>query len=252
MSNNKYLVVFDLETTGTDKKKDHIIQFAGLKIDKATKKIVDTKNIHIQPSGDYHMSIQAYMKHGLLPKDLLDKPFLKDVAQEIVDFFDDSDVLTYNGNNFDIPMLKKELNDIGYNVDFLNRDIYDAYLEERERHGMTLGDVYKRYKGMSMDEAGLQAHDALSDVKATYTIYFAQNKQKEVKPTTILVEENIITLQEFRGKLVPCFNIGKYKMLSLDFVWSFDTEYFNWCISDKCEFSKLTKNYIKNYINSKI
>lgn len=249
---NKYLVVFDLETTGTDRKKDHIIQFAGLKIDKATHKIADTKDLHIQPEGDYHMSIQAYMKHGVLPKDLLDKPMMKDVAKEITEFFEDSDVLTYNGNNFDIPFLKQELNKVGYDIDFLSKKIYDAFLEEKKRHGLTLEETYKRYKGKTMSEAGLNAHDALSDVKATYTVYFAQNKEETVSPTQVLTEDNFITMQEFKGQVVPCFNIGKYKFLSLEFVWSFDTGYFDWCISDKSEFLPSTKNYLRKFVNSKI
>ena len=38
------LLIFDLETTGVDKKKDQIIQFAGLKIDTETNKIVEELN----------------------------------------------------------------------------------------------------------------------------------------------------------------------------------------------------------------
>ena len=42
--NNMILLIFDLETTGVDKKKDQIIQFAGLKIDTETKEVIKDEN----------------------------------------------------------------------------------------------------------------------------------------------------------------------------------------------------------------
>ena len=38
-------------------------------------------------------------------------------TQEIVDFIGDNNILTYNGNGFDIPFLKTELNKYGYDID---------------------------------------------------------------------------------------------------------------------------------------
>ena len=38
----KPLVVFDIETTGLDKKKDYIIQFSAIKYDRETNKIIAT------------------------------------------------------------------------------------------------------------------------------------------------------------------------------------------------------------------
>lgn len=88
------LVIFDLETTGLDRTKDQIIQFAAIKIDTKTNQIVDQKNIYIQPEGNYQITIQAYMKHGIKADFLKDKPHFIDVAQEIYDFFEGCDILT--------------------------------------------------------------------------------------------------------------------------------------------------------------
>ena len=85
----KPLVVFDLETTGLDRTKDQIIQFAAIKINRETNEILDSKNLYIQPEGNYQISIQAYMKHGIKADFLKDKPHFIDVAQEIFDFFND-------------------------------------------------------------------------------------------------------------------------------------------------------------------
>lgn len=97
------LVIFDLETTGLDKDKDQIIQFSGVKIEDF--KVIDTLDMKICPDGNFSISIQAYLKHGIHPNDLLDKPHLSEVADKIISFIGDNDVLTYNGTGFDIPFL---------------------------------------------------------------------------------------------------------------------------------------------------
>lgn len=246
----KNLVIFDLETTGVDKIRDQIIQFAGLKINPQTHTIIDQKNIYIQPVGRYEISIQAYSKHGIDAKFLADKPHFSEVANEIIEFIKDCDILTYNGNNFDIPFLLNELKRIGIDFSFLDLDCYDAYLEERRRNGMSLGDVYARYKGKTMEESGLKAHDAFSDVKATYSIFVAQQKNNPYGPEKMYGEDNVITDQEFLGVVQPCFNIGKYKGISLSYVIKIDKQYLGWCLSDSCNFMKSTKEFIKQYINN--
>ena len=124
------LVIFDLETTGLDRTKDQIIQFAAIKIDTKTNQIVDQKNIYIQPEGNYQITIQAYMKHGIKADFLKDKPHFIDVAQEIYDFFEGCDILTYNGNTFDIPFLITEFEKVGITFNILDKNCYDAFLEE--------------------------------------------------------------------------------------------------------------------------
>lgn len=244
----KPLVVFDLETTGLDRIKDQIIQFAAIKINRETNEIIDSKNLYIQPTGSYNISIQAYFKHGIKVDFLKDKPYFGEVAQEIVDFIKDSDILTYNGCGFDIPFLINELMKVGINYSFKDVNCYDAFLEEKRRNGNMLEDSYRRYKGKTMQEAGLSAHDALSDVKATYSVFYAQQLKKPYEPETILTEDNSISMQVFQDKLQPCFNIGKYKSIGLDFVKSIDKQYLAWCISDKCNFLNSTKEYIKNFL----
>jgi DNA polymerase-3 subunit epsilon len=239
------IVVFDLETTGLDRTKDFIIQFAAIKIDRNTNKVIDTINLYVRPPGNFVISNQAKLKHGITEKALQDKPFFSEVAQQIVDFFEGCDILTYNGNGFDIPFLKHEFERIGIDYDFMKHNCYDAFLEEKRRNGNTLEDTYKRYKGKSMQDSGLSAHDALSDVKATYSVFFAQQRNQPYGPEKMLGEDNSINMMEFQGKKVPCFNIGKYKLFSVDYICKHDKNYVAWCLSDKCNFTKSTKDIIK-------
>ena len=244
------LVVYDLETTGLDKSKDQIIQFAAIKVDVEKHKIIASKNMFIQPVGNYSISIQAFFKHNITPEFLKDKPHFKDVAQEIFDFFVDSDILTYNGCAFDNSFLMAEFERVGIVWDPTNFVNYDAFLTEKRRNGNTLGETFSRYCGKTMAEAGLSAHDALSDVKATYAIFRHQNEIEQVEPEKILVADNAIALMEFKDNLEPCFTIGKYKSIPVKYVNTIDPNYIQWAVSDKSGFSTSTKNFIQKIIQS--
>ncbi len=241
------MVVFDIETTGLDRTKDQIIQIAAIKLD-SKHNIIDTLNLYIQPYGAYTISAGAMNKHHISHEFLKDKPYLKDVAPQILEFFENEPVLTYNGNSFDIPFLKYELNKYGYDINFITKECYDAFLEEKRRNGISLENTYLRYKGKTMEESGLTAHDAFSDVKATYSIFVAQQKNKPYGPEKMYGEDNVITDVEFNGEVVPCMNIGKYKNIPLKLIAENDQNYLKWCISDKCNFMKTSKDYIKQYI----
>ena len=242
------LAIFDIETTGLDKQKDSIIQFAGMKIETETNEIVDTLNIYIRPVGNFSINPGAYFKHHITAEFLNDKPTMPKVAYKIVNFFEGVDnVLTYNGNSFDISFLQEELNRHGFYIDFTSKNCYDAFLEEKRRNGINLDNTYKRYKGKTMEEAGLTAHDAFSDIKATYAIFVAQQRIQNYGPEKMYGEDNIITDMLFEGQTMPCFTVGKYRQVAVSKVAEFDQGYLNWCV-DKSNFSESTKKFIKTYI----
>lgn len=244
----KPLVIPDIETTGLNKEKDFIIQFAAIKVDRLTWNIIDSINLYIRPTGNYTITIQAYIKHHIKPDDLKDKPTFIEVADTIKDFFEGCDIATFNGNGFDLPFLKAEFIKCGKDFSFLNTKCYDVYQEERRRNGTSLGQTYKRYMGETMEEAGLKPHDAFSDVKATLDVFKAQQEIKEYGPEEVLTEDNTVIISEFNNQNVPCFNIGKYKGLPVSYISTVDQNYLKWCISPDCNFVDSTKNYIKNYI----
>ena len=244
----KPLVIPDIETTGLNKETDHIIQFAALKVDRITGKLIDSINLYIQPKGNYTITIQAYLRHHIKPADLVGKPYWEDVSQQIKDFFEGCDILTYNGNSFDLPFIKAEFIRHGDDFDFTKFNCYDAYVEERRRNGLTLGATYERYTGKTMEDDGLAAHDAFSDVKATYKIFEAQQKEKEYGPEERLTEDNVLVMANFNGKEQPVFNVGKYKELPISYISTFDQNYLRWCVSDQANFVDSTKNYISKYI----
>lgn len=248
MLGDKQLVVYDLETTGLDKSKDQIIQFAAVKYDWNQKKIVASMNHYIQPEGNYSIPIGAWVVHGITCEFLKDKPHFKELAAEIYAFFEGCDVVTYNGCSFDNCILSAEFARVGIDFDPRKFDNYDCFYEEKRINGNRLGDSFKRYYGRTMDEAGLKAHDALSDVKATTAIFVKQQELHPYSPENILTIDNTVAMQEFRGEVVPCFQLGKYRGLGVEFVSGFDQGYIAWTIGDQSKFANSTKEYLKKYL----
>jgi len=248
VESNRPLVCFDIETTGTDKSKDFIIQFAAIKVNQQTNEIIDTINTYIQPVGNYEMSLGAYMKHKIHPNFLKDKPVFIDVAVRIYDFIKECDLLTFNGINFDIPFLEREFHGCGIEYSILGINCYDACFEERRRNGNSLGKTFERYFGKTMDESSLNAHDALCDVKATWEIFKAQQEAMPYDPEQTLCDDNFVQLMEFSNALVPCFTVGKYKEISVEFVAKTDKQYIAWAVSNAASFSPSTKDFLQKYL----
>lgn len=261
MIGSKDIVVYDVETTGLDKSKDHIIQFAAIKYDWNTKKIIDSLNLYIKPEGNFTIPIAVYLVHGINASTLKDKPTFKEVAEQIKTFIDGCDIVTYNGCSFDNAILCEEFNRVGIDFDITKLDNYDSFYIEKKRNGNRLTETFERYYGKTMEECGLDAHNALSDVKATLSVFVKQYAQEPFEPVKIATTDNVLSYQEFKSN-VPvaakfnsnetlCFNVGKYRNLPIGFVATFDQGYLAWCCGEKSSFVPSTKELIKSYITQK-
>lgn len=236
----KPIVALDIETTGTDKTNDWIVQFAAIKVNRETNKIIDKINLYIKPaSPSYKMGIGAYLKHGIHPDILADKPTFKEVAPQILAFISGCDLLTHNGNSFDLPFLMNEFARSGFKFSPSEFTTYDSYREEARRHSNKLTDAFTRYCGRTMEEAGLKAHDAFSDVKACYAVFRHQNETAEVKPEEIFVDDNALYEDEFNGSKEVFFSFGRYRDVPVKLIIQTDRSYINWFLnSGVCDKTK--------------
>lgn len=242
------LVVFDIETTGLDKEKDHIIQFSAIKYDSENPDDVKTYTTYVQPEGAYTISVVAYAKHHITPDFLKDKPHFIDIAQDILDFFEGCALLTYNGLSFDAPFLKREFKQIGIEWNFSEVPFYDSFLEEKRRNSHKLNEVYLRYIGSTMEEDGLTAHDATSDCFATLAIFLQQQKDKPFSSEEILTEDGFIKKMEFNNKETECFAVGKWSGASVEYVAKYDKSYITWILNNP-GFDKKTKLICESYLS---
>lgn len=242
------IVAFDFETTGLNPETDFIVQIGLVKFNSTTYEKLEMRKYYILPNnGDFEVSPEAQAIHGITKEFLIEngKNF-KEVWPEVSAFIGNCDMLSYNGNHFDVPFLYNTLIKNGLEFDFEHRHFYDALVVERKRHSNKLEDVYKRYTGKTLDDA----HDALADVNATVDIF---NLQRQDTSYSDIVDEDfyIVSPEDFlkkneNGDLV--FTKGKYSGKTTNEICKQDPSYIKWVFE---KFSTMTKNSIKTAWQSK-
>jgi DNA polymerase-3 subunit epsilon len=155
-------IILDIESTGLSVYRDRIVQISLMYIDTSMQK---QKTILINPT--IPISEGAHRIHKISDSQVASKPTFDYYAKSIFDLINKCDVIiTYNGTNFDLPILAFELLRCGYDLpQKVHIDIY-SQISELER-SKRLSDVYLRYVGEKMEGA----HSADCDVIATWKIY---------------------------------------------------------------------------------
>ena len=240
----KDIVCFDVETTGLSQKEDFIIQLSMIKVNSQFEQL-DSRNWYIKPAHTYEIKPTAIEKHGIT-KEFLEKNGvnLKDIGQEILDFMEGCDILTYNGNSFDIGFLYKDLKIVGYELDINDKVCYDAFLLYKMMYPSTLEAVYKRYTGKDLEGA----HNALNDVMATIEVYKSlreENIEVDESIFNIVSPENTIRRVMIDGKESLIFSFGKYKDDEFMSVYYKDPQYVKWFLGNIA--SQYTFNVLKKY-----
>jgi len=235
------IVCFDVETTGLNPLTNHIIQLSMIRFNSKTFEVVVEKNWYVRPLIDtFEMEPSAEAVHGLSKEFIMENGVkLSEIYPEIIEILGDCDVLTYNGNAFDVGFLYNDLKEYGLFIDF-NRKFYDAYTIECGRNSRRLVDVYKRYTGNDLENA----HDALSDVKATIEVFKYQgldNQDDFDKPEFNIISPEGWLMRMDDGTIV--FTKGKYSRKPIADVCKIDPSYIKW-VFENC--SEMTKQTIKN------
>lgn len=248
---NKYIVAYDVETTGLNPKEDFIIQLAMIKFEKATFEVVSKKNWYIKPAHKYTINPQAQEKHGI-SKEWLDENgvYLKDIISEIDEMINGCDFLTYNGNSFDIKFLYKDLQMWGYELELENRKYYDSFAMECRFSPRDLASIYKKYTDEELDGA----HNALADVEATIKVFGEQliKHNLTIEDVDGFQENDLLTPDGTIRNAAPVgeeprlvFNVGKYKDSEFMEVLKNDPGYIKWFSGNVA--SKYTLNKLREY-----
>lgn len=257
----KDIVAFDVETTGLNPQKDYIIQLAMIKLDAQTLEVKEQKKCYINPDGDYEISPQAFEKHGLTKEFLKQNGVnLKGVGQKIVDFFDNCDILTYNGNGFDVYFLYSNLKAVGIDFNIDDRIFYDAFLMYKSLHPSTLEAVYEYYTGNKLEGA----HDAFNDVRATIEVFkhlhqspyeknplntnwegLTRDEMKKMEENKLYSPEKSINVRLLDDDQLITFAMGKYKEEEFMSVCKKDPQYIKWFFDNVATI--YTKRVLKEY-----
>lgn len=255
------IVFVDVETTGLNPQQDRILQLSALKVDDDFNE-VGRWNHYIKPSGQYTISESAAAVHGLTQEFIEQNgESFAELADSFIEFINGCDVGGYNSNNFDWKFIYNELFRINKDLD-MNRAFYDVLGMERRLNPNHLDAVYKRYTGKTMEEAGLAAHDSMSDVIATAVIMKAQMphiaKNEEWGPINTWQENQLLSPEgSIRNagnpeKPMIVFTTGKYKDRDVYDIMKEDPSYCTWW-SQKVATAhsrNLVRKYCQNRINN--
>lgn len=247
---NRPIVFFDLETTGTDVAKDHIVELCYIKIYPCGNE--KSESMRIRPVDILGHTIpipkEASAVHGIYDEDVKDCPTFKEIAPNLQEVLRDCDLGGYNSNHFDIPLLVEEFLRAGINIDFSNSKFVDVCVIFKKMEQRTLSAAYKFYCKKDL----VDAHSALADTQATVDVLEAQLDFYPELQNDIQFLSNFSTSGnnvDFAGRIVkneknqPVFNFGKYKGQPVKEVLTKDPGYYTWMLQG--DFPLQTKQVLK-------
>jgi DNA polymerase III subunit epsilon len=250
------LAVFDLETTGTNISTDRIVEICIVKILPGGKQEVYTRRLN----PGIPISKESTMIHGITDLDVKDCPSFSNIAVELSDFLDHSDLSGYNAIKFDIPLIVEEFLRVGIDFSLMDRHIIDVQNIFHKMEPRTLKAAYRFYCHKDLE----MAHSAEADTMATYEVLKAQievYKDKDYTDSdgniTRPVKNNVKSLHDFSfytrnvdlaGHIVfnekqeEVLNFGKYKGRPVEDVFRKEPSYYDWMM--KSQFPLYTKKVI--------
>ena len=153
------IIVFDCETTGTDRVRDQVIELCiqhGLEDD------APSRVWRIKPSVPIHPGAQAV--HGITMSELEDCPAFGELAAELTAVFAEAEIIVGYNITFDIDMIQAEYARIGLPlIDFSTKKIVDAFRLWQQCEPRSLMHAHQRFVGAEF----AAAHTASADVAAT-------------------------------------------------------------------------------------
>lgn len=191
-------VCLDTETTGLSMKYDKITEFAAVKIKNGI--IIDSMDVLINPEVDIPLAIQR--KTNITNEMVKDKPTIKEVLPQILNFLEDSIIVTHN-LEFDYGFINEALISNNYpklnipGIDTLNISRY--LFPENAAHN--LGAVCKRYE-IEYDEKS--AHRADYDTKVLSSVFLAMRNQ-------LLTSNNYLKVSDLTNLLLPKRALKHYR-----------------------------------------
>lgn len=241
------LVVFDLETTGTSRRVDRIVEIAIIRREvsgeEKTYRSLVNPGISIPP--------EVIAVHGIDDAAVKDAPRFEQIADEVLGFFAGADIVGYNVLHFDLPFLAEEFRRVNRRFDVNGRHVIDPLTIFRNREPHSLAAAVKFFCGRELENA----HSALADTRATLDVLDGQVARYEDLPESPAELHALCNKPrrkdsvDSEGKFIrrhgqPAFNFGKYEGMLLSEVREKDPRYLDWIV-DKSEMSEEVKSLVR-------
>ena len=160
------LAVFDIESTGTNRRTDKIIDLAIVKLWPDGRR--ETHEFRFDP--ERPIPAEATAIHGISQSDVQGYPPFRQRAADVLAVLQDCDLAGYNVLGFDIPLLVEEFARAGVVWSVEGRRVFDAQRVFHKKVPRDLTAALAYYCG----EMHVDAHGALGDVEATLRVLEGQ------------------------------------------------------------------------------
>lgn len=162
------VVVFDLETTGTDVRTDRIIEIGAVKISGG--EIVSYYETLVDPK--MKIPAGASQVNHIYDSDVAGAPYIEDCLGDFLDYCKDCYVVAHNGDGFDFLFIKRECDALGYSFD--NKTL-DTLTLARKAYPYGSTPKLKNHKLGTLckflDIELVDAHRAYNDAEATAKLF---------------------------------------------------------------------------------
>lgn len=240
------LCVIDIEATGLSISKDRIVQIAILRIDLDGKESIFNEIIN----PEMVISDDVISIHGITNEIASKARTFKELAPEIVNFLGQSDLVGYNSNKFDIPLLAEELLRCQIDFNLADRQFIDVQNIFHKMEQRTLTAALQFYCNKPLEGA----HNAIHDVMATWDVFEAQlkrypNLQKDVIYLSEFSRSQANQMVDFAGRLARnekgevIYNFGKHKNKTIAEVSQLEPGYYGWML--EADFPLHTKDCLR-------
>lgn len=257
------LVVFDLETTGTNTSKDRIVEMALIKV--MPDGTVDEKSRRINPT--IPIPLESSLIHGIYDEDVKDEATFTQVAKSMATWLEGCDLAGFNILKFDVPVLVEEFLRADVDFDVSNKKLIDAQKIFHMMEKRNLTAAYKFYCGKDLENA----HSALADTKATYDVLLSQIEKYDGMELTDLRGEKLGTISndmdnihsitnskmvDLAGRMIfdkngdEVFNFGKHKGKLVADVLKSEPSFYDWLMKGDFPLDtkrKLTKIRLRGF-----
>ena len=257
------LVVFDLESTGTNISKDRIVEIALIKVKPDGS--VEEKSRRINPT--IPIPLETSKIHGIYDEDVKDEPTFKQVAKSLADWLEGCDLCGFNVLKFDVPLLVEEFLRVNIDFDVDGRKIVDSQKIFHMMEKRNLSAAYQFYCDKTLENA----HSAAADTQATYEVLMGQIKKYEGETVTDLLGKEIGQIEndmevlhqltnkkmvDLAGRIVfndqgeEIFNFGKHRGKLVSKVLQDEPSFYDWMMKGEFPLDtkrKLTQIRLRNF-----
>jgi DNA polymerase III subunit epsilon len=241
------LVCFDLETTGTDVRDDRIVQLAlvRVEVDGSRQEFASLVN----PGRPIPPGATAV--HGISDDDVRAAPRFAELRPRLDEMLAGADLLGFNMIRFDLPLLQREIESSGGELDVKGRRLLDAMSIFHLKEPRHLAAALRFYCGRELEGA----HDALADTLATLDVFDAQLAHYEDLPRDaaalhLLCNQRDDAYLDATRKLrwndagEATLSFGKHKGKSLRELGKSSRDYLEWMLRND-DFSAEVKDILR-------